>query len=127
MSRATLTAAKAELVALLVTGSTPTVSGVLVVYDHLPPFSAIADTPALCVYTDGVDPNFWNIGVAIVVNTSDNAKTAQDTLDTLMPAVDVKTNTGGFGPARWDIGFPTGEDGTHYVARCIYQVGRQDI
>lgn len=127
MSRATLTAAKAELVALLVTSGTPTITGVAVVFDHLPPFSNVADSPALAVYTDGVDADFWNIGVAIIVNTSDNAKVAQDALDTLMPAVDAATNTGGYGPARWDIGFPTGEDGTHYVARCIYQVGRQDI
>lgn len=127
MSRATLTAAKAELVALLVTSDTPTITGVGVVYDHLPPRSVLTEPVAVAVFTDSIDENFWNIGVALFVNTTDNAKTAQDTLDTLMPAIDARTNTGGYGPARWQISYPTGDTGTHYIATCVYQVGRQDI
>lgn len=121
MSRTSLTNAKAELYGLV-----DDITGVTVAYDHQPVLSGGINGPvALCVFTAGMDADFWQIGVRLLVSAAVDAKDAQDTLDLLMPRVDVATNTGGYGPAVWQVDYPT-EESPFFTATCIYNVGRQD-
>lgn len=121
MSRATLADAKAELYALV-----EVVEGVTATYDHQPTSSAgLAGPIALCVFTAGMDADFWQIGVRLFVTSTIDAKDAQDTLDTLMPAVDEATDNGGFGPSAWQVDYPS-EESPFFTATCVYNVGRQD-
>lgn len=124
MSRSTLAAAKAELVALLVTAGAPTVTGVTEVYDHLPAVSALRGPVSVCVFTDGIDADFWRLAVRVYMSATIDAKTAQDDLDTLLPAIDVKM-TAGFGPSVWELGFPN-PDQPYFTATGTFEVGRAD-
>jgi hypothetical protein len=124
MSRATLPAAKTELVTLLRTGTTPTVSGVTEVFDYLPPLEGLRGPVSVCVYTDSITSDFWRIGVRVYLTATVDPKKAQDDLDALLPALDAKM-TAGFGPSTWEVGFPTLEQ-PYFNATGIFEVGRQD-
>lgn len=124
MSRTTLANAKAELVALLVTGGAPAVSGVTQVYGYDPPVKDLAGPVAIAVSTDSVTPTEWRLAVRIYITATVDAKQAQDDLDTLIPAVDAKL-TSGFGPSQWTIDLPS-EERPFYTATHVLEVGRED-
>ena len=124
MSRSTLAAAKAELVALLAPGGTPAVSTVTSVFDHLPPVSAMRGPVTVCVFTSGISANFWSLAVGVFLTSDVDHKTAQDDLDVLLPALDALM-TAGFGPSTWDITYPT-LDQPYFLATGTFEVGRQD-
>jgi hypothetical protein len=130
MSRTTVAAAKAELYALLWSANAPTFSATGVdtssihVYDHEPkqmthPFS-------VTIATAGFTPDDWVLAVRIYADTARaDAKTAQDQLDLLIPAVDVKIGSnGGFGPSSWEIDWDADLDAL--IATNLLNVGRQD-
>lgn len=124
MSRATLTDAKAELVALLQPGGNPP-TGVNEVFDHLPPVpSGLRGPVSLCIYTDGIAPTAWRIAASVFMTSDVDFQQAQADLDTLLPRLDALM-TAGFGPSNWAITFPT-LDVPFFLATCTFEVGRQD-
>lgn len=129
MSRTTLANAKAELATLLgASPLTPTVTGVDLVYDYLPQRDVLTEPVSVAVYVDNITAVVWGIAVAVFVLMTDDERVAQGLLDTLLPAIDDKTNTGAFGPTNWQISYPTGRTNLeHYIATCVYEVGREDI
>lgn len=130
MSRDTLAASKAELYGLLWTANAPTftVSGIsannIHVWDH-----ERSDYPhpfSVTVSTAGMDPDFWFLVVRVYASTAKmDAKTAQDQLDLLVPAVDAKIGSnGGFGPSSWEITYEDSFNPPAFMATCILTVGR---
>lgn len=126
----TLATRKAELVALLRDPSTnePLVDGVDMVWDHLNLAQSLSGGTDISVFTAGVTAEFWQIGLRVRKNQGSDPKSSQDELDLLLPAIDVVTNNGHFGPSRWDVQYPAGgDDQSFYVATQVYEVGREDF
>lgn len=132
MSRATLADARAEVYGLLWSSSTPTFSvsdvdaAAIHVYDHEPRELEWPINVTLAFGGSTVD--FWVITVRIYASTVRlDAKTAQDQLDLLMPAVEAKaTSNGGYdaqgwSPLTWDDGLEA------FVVANDLLVGRQDV
>lgn len=129
MSRSTLAAAKAELYALLWTGSAPTFtagsipSTAITVYDHEP--RSGAKPYSVTISTAGMSAESWLIALRVYAFSVNDPKTAQDELDLLVPAVDAKAGSnGGFDLGPWEL---TWDDPLEaLVATSIIEVGRQD-
>lgn len=134
MSRTTVANAKAELYALLWTASTntPTFSVATVdatqirVYDHEPRGDHMQSPVSVTISTAAMTPTEWTVVVRVYVTTAHySAKVAQDNLDLLIPAVDVKIgSTAAFGPSQWDIAWEDSLDA--FMASCVLSVGRED-
>lgn len=128
MSRTTLAATKAELYGLLWSANAPTFSASGVdaasvhVYDHEP--KAMSHPFSVTIATAGMTPTDWVIAVRIYADTARaDAKTAQDQLDLLVPAVDAKIGSnGGFGPSAWEIVWDPDLDAL--VATNLLNIGR---
>lgn len=95
------------------------------VYDHEP---RSLDYPiSVTLAFGGSDALFWTVMVRIYANTARmDAKTAQDQLDLLMPAVEAKVVTnGGYDPAGWSaLEWDDGLDA--FMVENAVIVGRQD-
>lgn len=80
---------------------------------------------SVTIATAGMTPDDWVFAVRIYASTERlDAKTAQDQLDLLLPAVDAKVGSnGGFGPSDWEVTFDPDLDAL--VATNILNVGRE--
>lgn len=131
MSRTSLKNTKAEMYGLLWSAGAPTFTATGVdaasvhVYDHEPrsldyPFN-------VTIAFGGNNASFWVLTVRIYANTARmDAKTAQDQLDVLMPAVEVAAvANGGYDPRGWS---PLEWDDLldAFMVACDFEVGRQD-
>lgn len=129
MARTSLSAAKAELFALLANVSTGapvaalTAQGVTIVYDHEPAPGQQPRDVAITLATVGQSPLFWQLALRLYVPAQVDAKAAQDTIDTAMPAIDALM-TDGFGPSQWTVDWI--DDIQAFVAENRLDVGRDD-
>lgn len=129
MSRATVAASKAELLGLLWTGTAPTFTVTNIdaasirVLDHEP--RSLTHPFTVTIATAGMTPDDWVLAVRVyAVTAKTDAKTAQDQLDLLLPAVDAKIGSnGGFGPSNWAVDYDDSLDA--YVALNLLEVGRE--
>lgn len=131
MSRTSLKNTKAEFYALLWSANAPTFSATGVdaaaihVYDHEPrsldyPFN-------ITVAFGGNDAHFWVLTVRIYASTARmDAKTAQDQLDVLMPAVEAAAvANGGYDPQGWSA-LEWDDQLEAFMVANDFEVGRQD-
>jgi hypothetical protein len=121
MARTSLSAAKAELLALITTGGLP--SPLVAAYDHEPLPGHVQKPAALTLSTAGRTPVDNLIALRIYVSAEVDAKKAQEDLDSLIEAVDARM-TSGFGPSNWDVVLEP--ELTAFVATCVFDVGRED-
>lgn len=92
-------------------------------FPYLPALGELVPPACLCVWTRGVEPEFWLLGVRLYVLAND-VRTAQDSLDVLMPAVEGLLPAG-YGPSRWTV--IEGDDLSPYWAATLeLEVGRED-
>lgn len=119
MARDSIAHAKAELYALL----NGNVSGVTTTFPCEP---RIADKPvSVSVFTMGMDPTDYLLGVRIYRQADDDAQAAQDDLDALIMAVDVVLgSTARFGPSNWLVEYDPVID--WWIATSQITVGRED-
>lgn len=125
MARTSLTAAKKELVGLLVdpTGRSY-VNGVVATYGHEPRAGDRAKPVAVTVSTGGLDPDFYLFTVRVYVDVDEmDVADAQTLLDTLMPALD-NLLTSGYGPSDWRVEYR--DDLTAFIGTSLLRAGRED-
>lgn len=121
MSRATIGAAKTELLGLVSGSNLP--AGVTKTYGYEPVPGQLAKPTAITVSTAGWDPDFWQIALRIYQSIEVDAEDAQENLDSVMSSVESKL-TSGFGMAAWSVDYIA--DLNALVATCILPVGRDD-
>lgn len=122
MSRATIGAAKAELLALVSGAALP--AGVTKAYGYEPIPGQMAKPTAITVSTAGWDLEFWQVALRIYQTMEVDAEDAQENLDAVMNDVEGKL-TSGFGMAAWTVEYLV--DLNALVATCILPVGREDF
>lgn len=127
MARTSITATKAELFALLATGSDGTpqsgLSPLERIFDHEPYPQDGAKPYWLTIATAGQTPTDWVIAMRIYGDGTVGAKEVQDNIDALTSAVMAKL-TGPYGDSMWEIDW-VDEIGC-FVATCLLEVGRED-
>lgn len=121
MARTSIAAAKQELYALVIAGGLPT--GLTVAYDHEPLPGDLQKPTAVTVFTVGMTPDDYVLGLRIYATAAADAKAAQDTLDVLIQTIDARINSG-FGPSNFEIEYR--DDLVAFVATNLFQVGRED-
>lgn len=122
MSRATPAGAKAEVYAALVAGASS--FGSPDVFAYQPQIAELNNGKGVAVFTAGITPDFWQIGVRIILTATADQKSPQDDLDTFTIAVDAALSSR-YGPSNWVFEFPT-EETPWYAATNVLQVGRED-
>lgn len=121
MSRATIGAAKTELLGLVSGANLP--AGVTKAYGYEPTPGQLAKPTAITISTAGWDLEFWQIALRIYQSIEVDAEDAQENLDTVMSDVESKL-TSGFGMGPWAVDYVA--DLNALVATCILPVGRED-
>lgn len=125
MSRDSLGAAKAELLALLAPAGVPAIAGVTCVYGF-EPYSGQAQGPvAITISTAGMTPTEYLIVVRVYQTVDVDAEAAQAAMDLLIAAVDTLVgSTGRFGPSSWTVEYD--RELNKLVAANILEAGRED-
>lgn len=121
MSRATIGAAKAELLGLVSGSNLP--AGVTRAYGYEPVPGHLAKPTAITISTAGWDIEFWQIALRVYQSIEVDAEDAQENLDSVMSDVESKL-TSGFGMAAWAVDYIA--DLNALVATCVIPVGRED-
>jgi hypothetical protein len=122
--RSSLAAAKDELYGLLAPGGVPAVGGVNAVYDHEPHDGQRAKPVAITISTAGLASDAFSLTVRIYVAADGEASLFQDTLDSVLEAVDLLMTTY-WGPQGWEV-VDRRDDLNAYTAECQVSVGRED-
>jgi hypothetical protein len=122
VSRTTVAGAKAEVVSQLTAAQAT--FGSADVFAYQCDVRELDNGRGVCVFTAGITPDFWQIGVRIIVTATVSPKDAQDLLDTYTLAVDAALNAH-YGPSNWTFAFPT-DDAPWSEATNVLQVGRED-
>lgn len=94
------------------------------VFAYQPAIAELDNGLGVAVFTAGITPDFWQIGVRVIVTATVVQKDAQDNLDTYTLAVDAALSAR-YGPSNWTFEFPS-EEAPWYAATNVYQVGRED-
>lgn len=126
MARTSLSAAKAELFALLCSGSNvPTVAGIKAAYDHDPGPGRALGPVALLLTTAAIDPDFWSFAIRLYADIGADPAGVQASLDTIMPAVSAVVSAR-YGSENWTGPFPHPDRDDVAVCEWIVQCGRED-
>lgn len=120
---ASLVGAKAEIVSELTAAAAT--FGNSDVFAYQPDVSEFMKGIAVAVFTAGITPEFWLIGVRVLVSGTTSPKAAQDAMDAHMLAIDSALHTA-YGPRAWTVEFAT-QDAPYYSATNILNVGREDL
>ncbi len=126
MARTSLTAAKAELYALLSPGSQRClVDGVTAAYDHDPGPGRALGPIALTVTTAAIGPDEWTFALRLVADAGANPVGVQASLDVIMPAItDLVSDR--WGPENWVGPTPHPDDDSTLVCEWLVSCGRED-
>jgi hypothetical protein len=121
MTRNSLANAKAELYGLVSGANLP--AGVAAAYQYEPIGGHMQKPVAVTLFTSGMTPTEYLLTLRIYVTTDVDAKTAQDTMDTLIEMIDNQM-TSGFGPSDWEVVLD--QEIAALVATNRLRVGRED-
>jgi hypothetical protein len=122
VSRTSVANAKAELYSLI---TSPALSGVTATYPFEPIPGQGAKPVMVTVATTGMTPTDYLLTVRIYATAEVDAKSAQDTLDTLVQTIDARIgSTGRYGPSRWEVEFVP--ELAAFVASNALEIGRED-
>jgi hypothetical protein len=122
VARTTAAGAKAEVAAALTAAAAT--FGSADVFAYQPQIAELDNGLGVAVFTAGITPDFWQIGVRVIITATVSQQTSQDALDTYTLAVDAALSSR-YGPSNWVFEFPS-EDAPWYAATNVLQVGRED-
>lgn len=126
MARTSLTAAKAELFALLHAGSQrSTVAGIAAVYDYDPAPGRAVGPIAMTVTSAGIGADDWRFAIRLLADAGADPAAIHRSLDLLMPAVSAKV-TDRFGDENWVGPTPHPDRADVLVCEWIIECGRED-